>query len=150
MPKRRDWPRPAAGTLSKRPTLLYHSIVTACLSTKIPIPRKKVGILAWSIPSWSTNKIYKQIDSFKGDETKELFQSPMQFKFLVIRSQNRVFPRLSFPISLVLLPHQELKAVQDEMAHPGFKNPSTPGQTRAWPKSHSSPLSRLLAERWKN
>lgn len=32
--------RPAAGTLSKRPTLLYHSIVTACLSTKIPIPRK--------------------------------------------------------------------------------------------------------------
>lgn len=39
----------------------------------------------------------------------------MQFKFLVIRSQNRVFPRLSFPISLVLLPHQELKAVQDEI-----------------------------------
>ena len=48
----------------------------------------------------------------------------MQFKFLVIRSQNRVFPRLSFPISLVLLPHQELKAVQDEMAHPGLLNPS--------------------------
>lgn len=35
MPKRRDWPRPAAVTLSKRPTLLYHSIATACLSTKI-------------------------------------------------------------------------------------------------------------------
>ena len=37
---------------------------------KDPNP-KKVGILAWSIPSWSTNKIYKQIDEFKGDETKE-------------------------------------------------------------------------------
>lgn len=116
MPKRRDWPRPAAGTLSKRPTLLYHSIVTACLSTKIPIPRKKVGRLAWSIPSWSTYKIYKQIDQFKGDETK--LQSPMQFKFLVIRSQNKILPTsptlfirlgrvtsyLSFPISFVLIP----------------------------------------------
>jgi hypothetical protein len=61
--------------------------------------------LAWSIPSWSTKKIYKQIDEFKGDETKELLQSPMQFKFLVIRSQNRVLPRPGFPISLVLLPH---------------------------------------------
>ena len=37
---------------------------------KDPNP-KKVGIFAWSIPSWSTNKIYKQIDEFKGDETKE-------------------------------------------------------------------------------
>lgn len=61
---------------------------------KDPNP-KKVGILAWSIPSWSTKKIYKQIDEFKGDETKELLQSP---KFLVIRSQNRVLPRPSFPI----------------------------------------------------
>lgn len=63
---------------------------------KDPNP-KKVGILAWSIPSWSTNKIYKQIDEFKGDETKELLQSP-KFLVIVIRSQNRVLPRPSFPI----------------------------------------------------
>jgi hypothetical protein len=36
--------------------------VTACLSTKIPIPRKKVGILAWSIPSWSKQGLRRKFE----------------------------------------------------------------------------------------